>query len=322
MSTINFEHIKLGHFPTPLHKLENLTRLLNGPDIYIKREDCAGLAMGGNKVRKLEYIMSDVIKNKADVIITIGAVSSNHARQTAAASSLLGLECQLVLMGHMPAEKQGNYLLDHILGAQTFCVKPADVEKTIQEIIIENKQKGKKSYVIPAGGHNIQGIMAYMECYHEIKEQTPVHFDAIITAVGTGTTYAGLQLGKKYIKDSSKILGISVGGDNSFCNSEILKVCNEMEHYLNISHSQNDDFNIFTDYIGEGYTKPYPQLRDIIKLLARTEGILLDPVYSGKAMVGLLDLIDKGYFRKEQNVLFLHTGGAPEIFSYNHFLQK
>lgn len=316
------DHIDLGFFPTPLHEMKNLSRYLGGPRIFIKRDDLSGLALGGNKVRKLEYILADARQQKADVIITIGAVSSNHTRQTAAAAALLGLECQLVLIGQQPQEAQGNYLLDQLLGASTYCVRDREVEATAAKLIENNKLQGKTSYLIPAGGHTSLGAIAYSDAYREIKAQSSHDYAAVITAIGTGTTYAGLYLGQKISCDSTDILGISVGGDRPWCTSEILAVIHQVEAEAGMELSKPQDFSIYDDYIGEGYTKPYPRLLEVIRLLARTEGILLDPIYSGKAMVGLLDLIEKGRFSREENVLFLHTGGAPELFVMNQFLSQ
>lgn len=314
------ERIRLGEFPTPLHELRNLTACLGGPRIFIKRDDLTGLALGGNKVRKLEYILAEALSQKAEVIITIGATSSNHARQTAAAAALLGLECQLVLIGREPEQMQGNYLLDHLLGATCYCVRNQDVEATIARLVEENNYRQKKTYVIPAGGHTALGAIAYMEAYQEIKEQSPLNFAAVVTAIGTGTTYAGLHLGQKVSQDDTQVIGISVGGELSWCHTEILDVVHQVEKRLGIEASSPEDLKVYEDYIGEGYTIPYPRLRAVIELLARQEGILLDPVYSGKAMVGLIDLIEKGRFSHDQNVLFLHTGGAPELFSMSTFI--
>lgn len=314
------ERVQLGFFPTPLQEMKNLSEYLGGPRIFVKRDDLTGLALGGNKVRKLEYIMADALRQRADVVITIGAVTSNHARQTAAAAALLGLECQLVLIGREPELAQGNYLLDQLLGAKTCCVRNRDVEAAVQQLIAENQQAGKRSYVIPAGGHTKLGALAYCDAYQEIKSQSVHDFTAVITAVGTGTTCAGLYLGQKLIKDSTKILGISVGGDQDWCTQEILSVVHEVETEWGLALTKPQDLRILHDYIGEGYTKPYPRLREAIHLLARKEGILLDPVYSGKAMVGLIDLIEKGHFSRKDQVLFLHTGGAPELFTMNQFM--
>ncbi|MGE5458867.1 MAG: D-cysteine desulfhydrase family protein [Methanobacterium sp.] len=314
--------VPLGIFPTPLQDMKNLSRYLGGPRIFIKRDDLTGLALGGNKVRKLEYILADALQQKADVIITIGAVTSNHARQTAAAAALLGLECQLVLIGREPAYAQGNYLLDQLLGASTCCVRNSEVETTVAQLVARNHQLGKKSYVIPAGGHTTLGAMAYCDAYQEIKAQAVQPFAAIITAIGTGTTYAGLYLGQKVCQDAGQVLGISVGGDPNWCAGEILSIVNVIESDMKLTLSKAQDLHVYDAYIGEGYTKPYPRVREVIQLLARKEGVLLDPVYSGKAMTGLLDLIEKGLFSKEENVVFLHTGGAPELFTMHQFLSE
>ncbi|MEA1961112.1 MAG: D-cysteine desulfhydrase family protein [Bacillota bacterium] len=314
------ERVALGTFPTPLHELVNLSRLLDGPRLFIKRDDLTGLALGGNKVRKLEYILAEARSKQADVIITVGAVSSNHTRQTAAAAALLGIECDLVLIGREPKDKQGNYLLDHLLGARTHCVRNRDIDDTIQDLVAQKIKAGKKPYVIPAGGHTLLGAISYRDAYLEMKAQSPVKFDTVVTAVGTGTTYAGLYLGSRLFKDQTEVIGISVGGNLAWCQEQVLSVLHPLEHEENVTPSKATDLSLYEDYIGEGYTRPYPRVREIINLLARTEGILLDPVYTGKAMVGLIDLIEKKKLVKGQNVVFLHTGGAPELFSMNQFL--
>ncbi len=319
---LNWPRLSLGNFPTPLHELKNLSLLLGGPSIFVKRDDLTGLALGGNKVRKLEYILADARAQNAEVIITIGATTSNHARQTAAAAAVLGLECQLVLIGRQPQIEQGNYLLDHLLGASTFCVRSKDVDAKVSELMEGNARQGKKSYLIPAGGHNVLGAGAYYDAYQEIMEQCSLPVDLIVTAIGTGTTFAGLHTASQAAGSATRICGITVGGDKDWCIRETLAASHQLEDLLGLSPSRADDLLIFDQYIGDGYTIPYPRLRDIIKLLARTEGILLDPVYSGKAMVGLVDLIETGYFTKGQNVVFLHTGGAPELFTMNTFLSE
>lgn len=317
----NIARISLGFFPTPWQELKNLSAHLGGPRIFAKREDQSGLALGGNKVRKLEFILAEALAQKSDIIITFGAVSSNHARQTAAAAAALGLECQLILSGKEPEQPQGNYLLNKVLGAQTFCVRNRETEDTLARLTAENKQRGKRSYVIPAGGHTVAGTIAYIQAYQEIKQQFPMKLDGIITALGTGTTYAGLYLGSQLDPDTSPVIGISVGGDKSWCTSAVSQVVPATLQHLDISVPL-DKMEIYDEYVGEGYTIPYPQVRSAIELLARTEGILLDPVYSGKAMVGLIDLIKRGRFKTGENIMFLHTGGTPELFSMHRFLSE
>lgn len=318
----NIERVSLGFFPTPWQELKNLSDYLGGPRIFAKREDQSGLALGGNKVRKLEYILADALAQEADVIITFGAVSSNHARQTAAAAALLGLECQLILTGKKPEQTQGNYLLDKILGAQTFCVRNQEVGDTLARLTADNLKQGKRSYIIPAGGHSVLGTVAYVQAYQEIKQQFPFELSGIITAIGTGTTYAGLYLGSQLDENKIPVLGISVGGDKGWCASETCHVVRETLQYLDLPAPAFDPPEIYDEYIGEGYTIPYPRVRTTIELLARTEGILLDPVYSGKAMAGLIDLIQNGRFRAGENIMFLHTGGAPELFSMHQFMSE
>lgn len=318
----NIKHVSLGFFPTPWQEAKNLSDYLGGPRIFVKREDQSGLALGGNKIRKLEYILADALDQEAKVIITFGAVSSNHARQTAAAAALLGLECQLILTGKEPELIQGNYLLDKILGADTFCVRNREAEDTLARLTADNLKQGKLSYVIPAGGHTVLGTIAYMQAYQEIKQQFPHELAGIITAFGTGTTYAGLYLGSQLDANSIPVIGISVGGDKAWCESETRHVIKQTLHHLDLPAAPFDPMEIYDEYVGEGYTIPYPRVRTAIELLARTEGILLDPVYSGKAMAGLIDLIQKGRFKAGDNIMFLHTGGAPELFTMHQFMSE
>ncbi len=319
----SLERVSLGFFPTPLHQLKNLTQILNGPQIYIKRDDYTGLALGGNKVRKLEYIMAEALDRGAEVIITTGAVTSNHARQTVGAAAALGLKCQLVLSGDEPETRQGNFLLDYLMGAETYCVKAEEVDRQIDQLVAENTSKGQNTYVIPVGGSCMPGIISYVDAYQEIKKQYPLEFDAIVMAVGTGSTCAGLNVGARMAGDKTKIVGIGVGlGDREWCQAEITRLSNLAESFLGTAPSSADQIIVFDEYMGSGYAIPDDKVRNAIKLLASSEGVLLDPVYSAKAMVGLLDLIEKGYFKKGEKILFLATGGCPEIFGFNHFLSE
>lgn len=312
--------IPLGFFPTPLHELKKLSAHMGGPRIWIKRDDCTGLALGGNKVRKLEYILADALQKKAGVLITVGAVTSNHARQTAAAAAVLGLECHLVLIGRPPEVKQGNYLLDDILGAKTVCVPNRMVDETVASLMSQYREQGKNPYYIPAGGHNVWGALAYKDGFQELVEQADFQIDAVFDAIGTGTTHAGLVLGKKTLQHPAQVIGISVGGEQIWCSDQVLDVLHQAEEMLDLSPTSSSELHIEDGYIGEGYTRLYPEVGEVIKLLARTEGILLDPVYTGKAMVGMLDLIRQGRFSRQQNVVFWHTGGSPELFSNSQFL--
>lgn len=312
--------ISLGFFPTPLHELKKLSAHLGGPRIWIKRDDCTGLALGGNKVRKLEYILADALQKSADVLITVGAVTSNHARQTAAAAAVLGLECHLVLIGRPQEVKQGNYLLDDILGAKTVCVPSRMVDETVASLMSEYREQEKNPYYIPAGGHTVWGALAYRDGFKELVEQADFQIDAVFDAIGTGTTHAGLVLGKNSLQHPAEIIGVSVGGSHTWCAEEIMDVLHEAEKMLEMAPASSSDLRIEDSYIGPGYAKLYPEVRETIKLLARSEGILLDPVYTGKAMVGMLDLIRQGRFTREQNVVFWHTGGAPELFTNSQFL--
>ncbi|HQA49835.1 MAG: 1-aminocyclopropane-1-carboxylate deaminase/D-cysteine desulfhydrase [Syntrophomonadaceae bacterium] len=224
-------------------------------------------------------------------------------------------------MADLPEIRQGNYLLDDLLGAQTVCVPHYMVEETVENLRQEYLRKSKHPYYIPAGGHNVWGALAYQECFRELTHQADFKIDAVITAIGTGTTHAGLVLGKNSLRHPAEVMGISVGGSQAWCCEQILTVLSQAEEkMLGLDHTTASALNIKDRYVGEGYTKLYPEVRDTIKLVARTEGILLDPVYTGKAMVGMLDLIRQGYYTAGQNLVFLHTGGAPELFTNSQYL--
>ncbi|MGE5373044.1 MAG: D-cysteine desulfhydrase family protein [Solirubrobacterales bacterium] len=313
--------VQLGFFPTPLHPMKRLGAYLGGIDLWIKRDDCTGLGLGGNKVRKLEYIMAAALAEGADVILTTGAVSSNHARQTAAAAAMLGLPCHLVLSGRLPEAPQGNFLLNGIFGAQMTCVKLADIESAILSVMDAYRAQGKKPYFIPAGGHTPEGAIAYAGAFREIRSELPQP-GTIITAVGTGTTYVGLELGRRETDPSSQIIGISVGQDTEGCQREAFELLSEMLQGTKAAPAAPTELEIIDRYVGEGYTLVYPEVREVIETTARLEGILLDPVYTGKAMVGLFDLARSGRFSNGKPVVFLHTGGAPEVFSYRHIFQE
>lgn len=322
--------VRLINLPTPLEALPRLTKKLSGPRLWIKRDDKTGLAFGGNKARKLEYLMGDAKHKDADFIITTGSPQSNHARMTVAAANKLGMDTLLVLKGKKPRENQGNLLLDRILGAD---IKFADVKtyddvhKIMAELAVEYARKGHKPYTIPVGGANYIGTFGYLNAIYEIvaqAKQLGIKTDYIVHSTSTGATQAGLVLGAKILDPNLKILGIGEGSDTVEIRQDAIKLANEAAKKLDIDISVGTkDIIIYDDrkYAGEGYGIPSKECIEAIKLLARAEGILLDPVYTSKAMVGLLDLIEKGKFAKDQNVVFLHTGGAPALFAFRKELE-
>jgi len=318
-----FERIKLGHFPTPIEHLKNITKYLGGPNIFIKRDDCTGLATGGNKTRKLEFLIPDAIKNKAELVVTVGAVQSNHARQTAAACTLMGLKCLIIFEQRLKDApeaymKSGNVFLDKLFGADIrICPKNEDVTKYAEKIIEDIKSKGIKVYFIPGGGSNAIGALGYVECLNEIlKENNKYNFTQIVHATGSSGTQAGLLAGRKYFNCNIPVTGICVRHKKDIqinkVYAEAKKACEKLQcKILDKSDVIADD-----EYIGSGYGEPTEGMVEATKLLAKKEAILLDPVYTGKGFAGLIGLIRKKKFSKNDNVLFIHTGGAVSLSAY------
>ena len=318
-----FKRIKLGHFPTPIEHLRNITKYLDGPNIFIKRDDCTGLATGGNKTRKLEFLIPDAIQNKAELIVTVGAVQSNHARQTAAACALMGLKCLIVLEQRLkdPPEsymKSGNVFLDKLFGAEVkICPKNEDVTKYSEKLIKDIKSKGTNVYFIPGGGSNAVGALGYVECLNEIiKENNKYNFSHIIHATGSAGTQAGLLAGKKYFNFNIPVTGICVRHKKDIQVDKVYEEAKKTCEKLQCNILDKSDIIVYDEYIGTGYGEPTKGMIEATKLLAKKEAILLDPVYSGKAFAGLIDLIRNKKFTKNDNVLFIHTGGAVSLSAY------
>ena len=318
-----FERIKLGHFPTPIEHLKNITKYLGGPNIFIKRDDCTGLATGGNKTRKLEFLIPDAIKNKAELIVTVGAVQSNHARQTAAACALVGLKCLIILEQRLknPPEaymKSGNVFLDKLFGADVkVCPKDEDVLEYSEKLIKDIKSKGTNVYFIPGGGSNPVGALGYVECLNEIiKDNKKYNFSQIIHATGSSGTQAGLLAGRKYFNFNIPVTGICVRHKKDIQVDKVYMEAKKTCEKLQCKILDKSDVIVYDEYIGSGYGEPTKGMIEATKLLAKKEAILLDPVYSGKAFAGLIDLIEKKKFTKNDNVLFIHTGGAVSLSAY------
>ena len=318
-----FDRIKLGHFPTPIEYLSNITEHLNGPQIYIKRDDCTGLATGGNKTRKLEFLMPDAIKNQADLVVTVGAVQSNHTRQTAAACAKLGLKCLIVLEQRLKDAPNvymtsGNVFLDKLFGAEiVLCPSGKDVKEYAEEIMAERKNDGANPYYIPVGGSNHIGELGYIECMREIIEDDKDNsFTHIVLASGSGGTQAGSIAGKTYYKSNIEIVGISVKDKKHDQEEKVFKLAKEGCEYIQCDEPKREDILVFDDYVGGGYGVPTNGMNEAVKLMATKEAILLDPVYSGKGFAGLIDLIQNKYFRDTDKILFIHTGGAVSLHAY------
>ncbi|MCP4180345.1 MAG: D-cysteine desulfhydrase family protein [bacterium] len=325
MDLSKIEKYSLGFFPTPLTELKRLSNYLGGPSLYIKRDDQTGLATGGNKTRKLEYLFADAIKNGCDTVITAGASQSNHCRQTAAAAAFSGLNCHLVLGGNEPDDLTGNLLLDNLFNAKIHWTGSFRKGEKIPEIKKELINRGFNPYVIPYGGSNEIGALGFVNSLKELKEQTlsisnGFEFDYIVFASSSGGTHSGLAVGCKLFDVNSTILGIGIdkgeAGDLPF-KEHIADLANKTAKLLSLSYNFNqNDFNLNQNYMGEGYGIVNKLDKDGIKLLAEQEGILTDPVYTGRAMGALIDLVRKNYFKSSDKVLFWHTGGAPALFHY------
>ncbi|AOS96555.1 L-cysteate sulfo-lyase [Microbulbifer aggregans] len=328
MLTDKLPRQSLGFFPTPLHPLERLTQVVGGPRLFIKRDDQTGLALGGNKTRKLEFILADALAQGADAIVTAGAAQSNHCRQTAAAAALLGLECHLLLGGRAPTTAQGNLLLDQLFGCHIHWTPGHRKGEDLAEVVRYLERAGRKPYVAPYGGSSDLGALAFVGALEELQSQWSDQggpFTHIVFASSSGGTHAGLMVGARLLGLSTRIVGINIdkgaGGERPF-DEHILDLAGQAAARL--GHSEpftRDDLILDDDYLGEGYGVVGDAEREAISLLARSEGILLDPVYTGRAMAGLLALVRRGAFKPSDRVLFWHTGGAPALFAYGDQLQ-
>lgn len=315
--------ISLGFFPTPLTPLEKLGRLAGGSELFIKRDDLSGLALGGNKTRKLEFILAQALAEGADTLITAGAAQSNHCRQTAAAAARLQLECHLVLGGSEPAACNGNLLLDRIFGCHIHWAGNHRKGEDIPQIAEQLKQAGRKPFVVPYGGSNELGALGFVNAMYELDKQMKAlstEFSHIVFASSSGGTQAGLMLGRKMLGASCQLIGINIDKDETAEQSfaqQIISLAQSTAEFIGLDFSfSHQDLLLDSNYIGEGYGVIGEREREAIQLVARGEGILLDPVYTGRAMAGLLDMIRQGRLSKSDRVLFWHTGGAPALFAY------
>ena len=324
-----FERIKLGHFPTPIEHLKNVSQYLDGPNIFIKRDDCTGLATGGNKTRKLEFLIPDAIKNKAELIVTVGAIQSNHARQTAAACALMGLKCLIVLEQRLQNAPEvymnsGNIFLDKLFGADIkICPKDQNIENYSSKIVEDFKSKGTNVYFIPGGGSNAIGALGYVECLNEIiKENNKYNLTQIVHATGSAGTQSGLLAGRKYFNFNIPVTGISVMNNKNIQENKVFTEAKNACNKLQCKVLDSSEVIVYDDYVGLGYGQPSDGMIEATRLLAKKEAILLDPVYSGKGFAGLIDLIKKKKFTKNDNVLFIHTGGAVSLSAYEWAFSK
>ena len=326
MHLARFPRVPLGHLMTPLEFMPRLTELLGGPRLYVKRDDCTGLATGGNKTRKLEFLMGEAVAQEATVVITQGATQSNHARQTAAAAARLGMACEILLEDRTGFRDNayvdsGNVLLDRLLGAPTRTLPAgSDMNAAMAEVADEVRSRGGRPYIIPGGGSNATGALGYVNCALELVAQAnerSLRIDHVVHATGSAGTQAGLVAGFEAMNSGIPVLGIGVRAPREAQEAAVFKLMELTLDKLAVRHPVPRERVVAnTDYVGDGYGLPTPGMVEAVSLLARHEGILLDPVYSGKGMAGLIDLVRKGQFRQDENVVFVHTGGSVGLFGY------
>ena len=326
MQLSQFPRVSLAHLPTPLEHLPRLSDHLGGPRIYVKRDDCTGLATGGNKTRKLEYSMGEALQKGADTIITVGAVQSNHVRQTAAAACKLGLNCEILLEHRVkhPSDlyrNSGNVFLDRIFGANLREYdKGTDFDAAIAGVADEVISAGGTPYIIPGGASNPVGALGYVGCGLELLQQFSdqgLNVDHIVTATGSAGTHAGLAVGIRGGGSDLPILGIGVNAPQSEQEERVYALACETADLVGASGAvARNDIIADCNYIGPGYGEPTDSMNEAVLMLARLEGLLFDPVYSGKALAGMIDYIRKGRFPDTSTIVFLHTGGAAGLFAY------
>ena len=331
MHLARFPRVRLFPAPTPLERLDNLTKALGGPEIWIKRDDCTVVATGGNKVRKLEWLIGEAREQGASHIVTQGAVQSNHVRQTAAVARKFGMACTALLEHRIDTNDRdylgsGNVLLDKLFGCRIE-YRPggidmnAEAEKKGEEL----RAAGEKAYVIPGGGSNRVGALGYVSCAQELMQQVDemgLKIDRIVTATGSAGTHAGLVVGLEGTNANIPVLGIGVRLPRDRQEANVHRLAEATADYVGMKGGiRRETIVANCDYVGEGYGIPTRGMGEAVKMLAQEERILLDPVYSGKAMAGMIDLIRKGELKAGERVVFLHTGGAVGLFGYTPFFE-
>jgi len=326
MQLSKFARVSLAHLPTPLEHLPRLSEHLGGPDIYVKRDDCTGLATGGNKTRKLEFSMGEAVEQGADTIITVGAIQSNHVRQTAAAACKLGMACEVLLehrIGH-PTKTyttSGNVFLDRIFGANLREYPGGtDFDVEMDAVAAEVRANGGTPYIIPGGASNTVGALGYVGCGIELLEQFSeqgLTIDHLVTATGSAGTHAGLAVGLRGSGSDLPILGIGVNAPQDVQEERVYDLAVETADLVGAPGCvAREDIIADCNYIGPGYGEPTESMNEAVLMLARFEGLLFDPVYSGKALAGMIDYVRQGRFIKGQKIVFLHTGGSAGLFAY------
>lgn len=313
---MNIPRLNFAHLPTAIEELPRLSETLGGPRLFIKRDDQTGLAFGGNKTRKLEFLVAEARDQGAKTLISGGAMQSNHCRQTAAAAARFGFDCTLVLTGEMPDKPSANLLLDELFGAKIVAVPDRkDRDRILQETFDNSVTEGKKPYLVPYGGSSPTGALGYALAMDEFMKQN-VQADWIVFGTSSGGTHAGLVLGQRVFGYKGRVLGISIDESEQWLKSHVSKLASNASEKMGerIEFTQADIL-ANADYCGAGYGVLTDAEREAVKLFAKYEGLLLDPVYTGRAAAGMIDLIRKGFFKKDETILFWHTGGQPALFA-------
>lgn len=334
--TDQFPAVSLSHTPTALEPMNNLSAQLSGPKVWIKRDDCTGLAMGGNKARQLEFYVGQAMEQGADTLLTTGAVQSNHVRMTIAAARKMGLHVEVQLEKRVSGRQpeyydSGNPLLMKIMGAKLHSYPVGEDEdgadKALYQLAEQLKQQGAKPFVIPlSGNHTPYGALGYVKAAEELKQQleeTDLKLDAIVVASGSANTHAGLLYGLRALRIPTEVIGICVRREAELQFHRVLDKTNALAKMLNSEVCVTDqDVHVDDAMLQPGYGQLNEQTIEAIKLTAASEGILLDPTYTGKAMAGLIESVRQAYWNSDQNIMFLHTGGSPALFGYPEILSS
>jgi len=316
MTIDHIPRLRFGHFPTPIEPMPRLGAHLGGAALWVKRDDATGLAFGGNKVRKLEYLLAEAQANGARMLITTGAVQSNQCRQTAAAAARFGFDCTLVLRGDPPAHVTGNLLLDHLCGAEIHWTGTRSGDEVLDEVFQEAWDQGRRPYKIVYGASSPVGALGYVTAMSELSAQAS-SYDRIVVASSSAGTQAGMLVGARRHGFGGRITGISVDQPARKLSQEVAVLARETAALLGMEAAfSEDEVEVVDDYIGEGYAVLGRREIEATRLFARLEGLLLDPVYTAKAAGGMVDMIGRGTIVREERVLFWHTGGGPAIFAY------
>lgn len=326
MLTDLLPRVRLGYLPTPLDEMPRLSRVLGGPRLLVKRDDQTGLATGGNKTRKLEFSVAEALRRGADTLVTMGGVQSNHVRQTAAAAAIHGLRCVVVLRGQAPAHATGNLLLDHLLGAKVVFSGEQTREQVAEAVMAEEQAAGRRPYLIPVGASDEFGAPGFVAAIEEVDLQLKergLHVDRVVFASSSFGTQAGMCVGAKALGFRPQIAAVAIDSSRGEVQAGVADIAARTARRLGIEASiAPGEVVVYDGYLGGGYAVMGEPEREAIQLTARQEGILLDPVYTGRAMAGLIDLVRRGEFARDETILFWHTGGAAALYAYADGLMR